>query len=111
MLSQDSLSIRLSVRLSLCLLHATNLEQSAAKSQTTWVVTWPVQAVTEDIFYSDSEATAQCELVLTARNRSILAYLLTLVFCQNGSTFLPPDSHTTLVLQYQTLWQYSDGDP
>jgi len=28
-------------------------------------------------FYSDSEATAQCELFLIARNRNILTYLLT----------------------------------
>ena len=25
--------------------------------------------------------------------------------------FLPSDSHTILVLPYQTFWQYSDGDP
>ena len=35
----------------------------------------PVQAVTEDVFYSDSEATALCEPFLTAPNRNILTYL------------------------------------
>jgi len=38
-----------------------------------WAVIRPVQAVTD----SDSEATAQCELLLTAKNRNILTYLLT----------------------------------
>ena len=40
-----------------------------------WAVIRPVQAVTEDIFYSDSEATVQCELFLTAPNINILTYL------------------------------------
>jgi len=42
-----------------------------------WVVIRPVQGVTEDIFIRTlSEATAQCELFLTAPNRNILTYLL-----------------------------------
>jgi len=76
----------------LCRRRTTSLEQSAAQSQTIWAVTRPVQAVTEDIctrtvrprrsvnsdymgchtassggywrhLYSDSEATAQRELL------------------------------------------------
>jgi len=53
------------------------MEQSTTQSQTMWAVIWPAQAVTENIFfYSDSEATAQCELFLTAANRNIVTYLL-----------------------------------
>jgi len=36
------------------------------------------------------------------------------VFCQNKcifNFFSPSDSHTILDFPYQTLWQYSDGDP
>jgi len=51
------------------------VEQSAARPETTGTVIWPVQAVTEDIFYLDSETTEQCEL-LTAPSRNILTYLL-----------------------------------
>jgi len=36
-------------------------------------------------------------------------------FCRNEytyhQTFSPSGSHTILVFLYQTLWQYSDGDP
>ena len=49
-------------RQDLCRCRTTSLEQSAAQYQTMWAVIWPVQAVTEDIHYLDSEATAQCEL-------------------------------------------------
>jgi len=42
-----------------------------------WAIIRPVQAVTERQLYSDSEATVQCELFLTAPYTNILIYLLT----------------------------------
>jgi len=42
-----------------------------------WAIIRPVQVVTERQLYSDSEATVQCELFLTAPYTNILIYLLT----------------------------------
>ena len=59
-------------RTGVAMTRTTSLEQSAAQSQTMWAV----QAVAADIFYLDSEVTAQRELFLTAPNRYILTHLL-----------------------------------
>ena len=44
-----------------------------------------------------------------------LSVRYTPVFCQNSLTYLrtfsPSSSHTILGFLYQTVWQYSDGDP
>ena len=64
-------------RQDLCCLGTTSLEQSFAQSQTMWAVIRPVQAVTGDIFIRTvRRGTVQCELFLTALNRSILTHLL-----------------------------------
>jgi len=63
-------------RQDLCQLRTTSLEQSAAQSQTIWVIIRPVQ----DNFHLDGEAAVQCELFLTVPYR-IFFYLIFWIQC------------------------------
>ena len=61
-------------RQDLCRCRTTSLEQSASQSQTLWVSHGQFRRLLKT-FSSDTETTAQGELVLTAPNRNILTYL------------------------------------
>jgi len=71
-------------RQDLCRRRTTSLEQSAAQSQDYVGCHTASSGGYWRHLYSDSEATAQCELFLTAPNRNILTYLHTITVMLAG---------------------------
>jgi len=99
-------------RQDLCHRRTTSLEQSAAQSQTMWVVIRPVDAVAEDIFYLDSEAAAQCELFLL---RQIEIFSLTYLLTLKPQSYGPLYSNTVIgalaVDRWTVTFWYSEEGP
>jgi len=89
-------------RQDLCRLRTTSLEQSAGQSQIVWSV---IHTASWRHFYSDSEATAQCELFLTASNRNIVSYcILWMYVWRQDLCRLRTTSLEQSVGQSQTVW-------
>jgi len=79
----------------LCCHKTTSLQQSAAQFQTMWAVIWGYWRH----FYSDSEATAQCELFLTALTRNVLTYLV--ILTEHHTDSVPQTDGTEVSYDFQ----------